>query len=245
MRDLPRRATAEAVGTAMLLATVVGSGIMGERLSGGNVAIALLANTLATGAALVALILTFGPISGAHFNPAVTLADASQGGIAWRDVPAYLGAQVAGAYAGVAAADVMFELPIFFASQKVRQGGAQLFSEFVATFGLLAVIWGCVRLKQKAVVPFAVAAYITAAYWFTASTSFANPAVTLARSASDTFAGIRPADVPGFVVAQLLGAAAATLLFRWLVPSLPEAAEEVVVPHGEEGGRRREGAFSD
>lgn len=245
MMDLPRRATAEAVGTAMLLATVVGSGIMGERLSGGNVAVALLANTIATGAALAALILAFGPISGAHLNPAVTLADASQGGIAWRDVPAYLGAQVVGAFAGVAAADVMFELPVFFASQKVRQGGAQLFSEFVATFGLLAVIWGCVKLKQKAVVPFAVAAYITAACWFTASTSFANPAVTLARSASDTFAGIRPADVPGFVVAQLLGAAAATLLFRWLVPSLPEAAEEIVVPHDGEGGRRREGAFSD
>jgi glycerol uptake facilitator-like aquaporin len=245
MRDLPRRATAEAVGTALLLAAVVGSGIMGERLSGGNVAIALLANTVATGAALVALILTFGPVSGAHFNPAVTLADASQGGLSWRDVPAYLGAQVAGAFAGVAAADVMFELPVFFASRKARHGGAQLFSEFVATFGLLAVIWGCVRLKQKAVVPFAVAAYITSAYWFTSSTSFANPAVTLARSASDTFAGIRPADVPGFIVAQLLGAAAATLLFRWLVPSLPEEAEEVVVPHGGEGGRRREGAFSD
>ncbi len=245
MSDLPRRATAEAVGTAMLLATVIGSGIMGERLSGGNAAVTLLANTLATGAILVALILTFGPVSGAHFNPAVTLCDAWQGGIASRDVPAYLGAQVLGAFAGVAAADVMFELPVFFASHKVRQGGAQMFSEFVATFGLLAVIWGCVRLKQKSVAPFAVAAYITAAYWFTSSTSFANPAVTLARSASDTFAGIRPADVPGFVVAQLLGAAAATLLFRWLVPSLPEDAEEVVVPHGAEGGRRREGAFSD
>jgi len=245
MSDLPRRATAEAVGTAMLLATVVGSGIMGERLSGGNVAVALLANTVATGAALVALILTFGPISGAHFNPAVTLADASQGGLQWRDVPAYLGAQVVGAFAGVAAADVMFELPVFFASQKARHGGAQLFGEFVATFGLLAVIWGCVRLRRKAVVPFAVAAYITAAYWFTSSTSFANPAVTLARSASDTFAGIRPTDVPGFVVAQLLGAAAATLLFRWLVPSLPEEADEVVVPHGVGGEERREGAFSD
>ena len=245
MSDLPRRATAEAVGTAMLLATVVGSGIMGERLSGGNVAVALLANTVATGAALVALILTFGPISGAHLNPAVTLADASQGGLPWRDVPVYILAQVLGAFAGVAAADVMFELPVFFASQKARHGGAQLFSEFVATFGLLSVIWGCVRLKQKSVVPFAVAAYITAAYWFTSSTSFANPAVTLARSASDTFAGIRPVDVPGFVAAQLSGAAAATLLFRWLVPSLPGEAEEVVVPHGEEGARRREGAFSD
>ena len=220
MSDLPRRATAEAVGTAMLLATVVGSGIMGERLSGGNVAVALLANTVATGAALVALILTFGPISGAHFNPAVTLADASQRGLPWRDVPVYILAQVLGAFAGVAAADVMFELPVFFASQKARHGGAQLFSEFVATFGLLSVIWGCVRLQQKSVVPFAVAAYITAAYWFTSSTSFANPAVTLARSASDTFAGIRPADVPGFVAAQLAGALAATLLFRWLVPDV-------------------------
>jgi glycerol uptake facilitator-like aquaporin len=202
---------------------------MGERLAGGNVAVALLANTLATGAALVALILTFGPISGAHFNPAVTLADAWLGGVAWSDVLPYVGAQVAGAFAGVAAAHRMFELPLFFASQHARSGSAQVFSEFVATFGLLAVIWGCVRARPDAV-PFAVAAYITAAYWFTASTSFANPAVTLARSASDTFAGIRPADVPGFIVAQLLGAVAATALFRWLVPALPAAAPDVVVP---------------
>jgi glycerol uptake facilitator-like aquaporin len=227
--DLGRRLVAEAVGSAFLLATVVGSGIMAERLADGNVAVALLANTLATGAALVALIFTFGPVSGAHFNPAVTLADASQGGLPWREVPSYMVAQVAGAFAGVAAAHVMFELPLFFASRHARQGAAQMFSEFVATFGLLAVIWGCVRLRTEAV-PFAVAAYITAAYWFTASTSFANPAVTLARSASDTFAGVRPADVPGFVVAQLLGAAAATGLFRWLVPSLPAAAPDVVVP---------------
>jgi glycerol uptake facilitator-like aquaporin len=225
--DLARRTVAEAVGTALLLATVVGSGIMAERLASGNVAIALLANTLATGAVLVALILTFGPISGAHFNPAVTLADASQGGLRWPDVPVYLVAQVGGAFAGVAAAHVMFEAPIFFASRHARAGGAQMFSEFVATFGLLAVIWGCARLRAPAV-PFAVAAYITAAYWFTASTSFANPAVTLARAASDTFAGIRPADVPGFVVAQLLGAAVATALFRWLVPTLPETAPDVV-----------------
>jgi glycerol uptake facilitator-like aquaporin len=237
MMDLTRRTIAELVGTAMLLAAVVGSGIMGESLSGGNVAIALLANTVATGAALVALILTFGPISGAHFNPAVTLADASQKGLPWRDVPLYVLAQLVGAFAGVAAANVMFGLPVFFASRKVREGGAQLFSEFVATFGLLAVIWGCVRLKQKAVVPFAVAAYITSAYWFTSSTSFANPAVTLARTASDTFAGIRMADAPGFVVAQLLGATTATLLFRWLVPSLPEDAKAVVVPHGDESVR--------
>jgi glycerol uptake facilitator-like aquaporin len=225
--DLPRRVAAEAIGTALLLATVIGSGIMGERLCGGNVAIALLANTIATGAGLVALILTFGPISGAHFNPAVTLADATQGGIAWRDVPAYLAAQVAGAFAGVAAAHGMFGEPVFFASQHVRTGMAQWFSEFVATFGLLATIWGVVRRRSNAV-PFAVGAYITAAYWFTSSTSFANPAVTLARAASDTFAGIRPADAPAFIVAQLLGAGAATALFRWLVPSLPAYAPRVI-----------------
>ena len=227
---LGRRVVAEGVGTAILLATVVGSGIMGERLAGGNVAVALLANTLATGAVLVALILTFGPISGAHFNPAVTLADASQGGIAWNEVPPYLVVQVIGAFVGVAAAHIMFELPLFFASQHIRSGLAQAFSEFVATFGLLSVIWGCARLRSSAV-PFAVAAYITAAYWFTASTSFANPAVTLARAASDTFAGIRPADAPAFIAAQLLGAACATVLFRWLVPSLPTVAATVVVPH--------------
>ena len=220
MSDRPtlgRRLAAEAVGTAFLLAAVVGSGIMGERLAGGNVAVALLANTMATGAALVALILTFGPVSGAHFNPAVTLADAVQGGIAWLEVGPYIGAQVVGAFAGVGAAHLMFELPLFFASRHARSGPAQAFSEFVATFGLLAVIWGCARARSTAV-PFAVAAYITAAYWFTASTSFANPAVTLARSATDTFAGIRPADAPVFIVAQLLGAGAATGLFRWLAP---------------------------
>lgn len=232
---LARRATAEALGTAMLLAAVVGSGIMGERLAGGNVGVALLANTIATGAALVALILTFGPVSGAHFNPAVTLCDAWQGGLSWRDVPAYIGAQIVGALAGAACANVMFELPAFFASQRRRAGSAQLFSEFIATFGLLAVIWGCARRQRATATPFAVAAYITAAYWFTASTSFANPAVTLARSVSDTFAGIRPVDVPGFITAQLAGAAAATALFRWLVPSLPEDAEAVVVPHGGKG----------
>jgi glycerol uptake facilitator-like aquaporin len=215
--SLGRRLAAEAAGTALLLAAVVGSGIMGERLAGGNVAVALLANTVATGAALLALILTFGPISGAHFNPAVTLADAAQGGLAWPEAAAYLSAQVTGAFAGVAAAHVMFELPLFFASTHARAGAAQMFSELVATFGLLAVIWGCVRGGSPAMVPFAVAAYITAAYWFTASTSFANPAVTLARSATDTFAGIRPADTPGFIAAQLVGAAAATGLFRWLL----------------------------
>lgn len=233
-----RRPVAEGVGTCFLLAAVVGSGIMGERLSGGNVAVALLANTLATGAALVALILTFGPISGAHFNPAVTLCDAWQGGLAWREVPLYVAAQVSGALAGVAAAHVMFGLPLFSASRHARAGGAQLFSEFVATFGLLSVVWGCARLRSAAV-PFAVAAYITAAYWFTASTSFANPAVTLARAASDTFSGIRPADAPGFMAAQLAGAAAATLLFRWLVPALPADAESVVMPHRERGRDER------
>jgi glycerol uptake facilitator-like aquaporin len=227
---MARRIAAEAVGTALLLAAVVGSGIMAERLAGGNIAIALLANTIATGAALVALILTFGPISGAHFNPAVTLADASQGGMAWAEVPAYLTAQLLGAFGGVAAAHAMFELPLYVASRHIRSGPAQAFSEFVATFGLLAVIWGCARLRSAAV-PFAVAAYITAAYWFTASTSFANPAVTLARATTDTFAGIRPADAPAFIAAQLLGAAAATYLFRWLVPALPEIADTVLVPH--------------
>jgi glycerol uptake facilitator-like aquaporin len=227
---LDRRLVAEGLGTAMLLAAVVGSGIMGERLSGGNQAIALLANAIATGAALVALILTYGPVSGAHFNPAVTLADASQGGLPWRDVPAYISAQVAGAVVGVLAAHAMFQERLFMVSLRARSGPAQLFSEFVATFGLLAVIWGCSRRRSGAV-PFAVAAYITGAYWFTASTSFANPAVTFARALTDTFAGIRPTDVPGFVVAQFAGAMIATMLFRWLVPALPEAAGRVVVPH--------------
>lgn len=221
--SLARRAVAEGVGTALLLAVVVGSGIMGESLAGGNVAIALLANTIATGAGLVALILTFGPVSGAHLNPVVTLADASRGGLAWREVPGYIAAQIAGAFGGVAVAHVMFKQPaLFFASRHERSGLAQMVSEFIATFGLLAVIWGTAR-RRPGVVPFAVGAYITAAYWFTSSTSFANPAVTLARASSDTFAGIRPADVPGFVVAQLLGAAASTALFRWLVPAVPTA----------------------
>ena len=213
-QPLPRRLVAEVIGTAMLLAAVVGSGIMGERLAAGNVAIALLANSIATGGALVALILTFGPISGAHFNPAVTLAIAWQRGLAWREVPAYLIAQIGGAFVGVGIAHLMFGLPLFFASQHVRQGHAQLLAEFVATFGLLAVIFGCDRSKPS-MIPFGVSAYIVAAYWFTASTSFANPAVTLARSVSDTFAGIRPADAPLFIVAQLFGAVVATALFRW------------------------------
>src|SRR5581483_11875354 len=236
--SLGRRLTAEGVGTALLLAAVVGSGIMGERLADGNVAVALLANTLATGAALVALILTFGPISGAHFNPAVTLADASQGGVSWREARAYIAVQLVGAVIGVAVADLMFDERMFSLSRHLRHGPGQLLSEFVATFGLLAMVWGCSRLRSAIVVPFAVAAYITAAYWFTASTSFANPAVTIARSLTDTFAGIRPADVPGFIVAQLLGAVAATALFQWLVPTLPAVAPRVVAKEIEPASAR-------
>lgn len=217
------RVAAEFVGTAFLLMAVVGSGIMGERLAGGNVAIALLANTVATGTALVAIILTFGPVSGAHLNPAVTLADASQHGIPWREVPGYVICQTLGAFVGVACAHLMFGLPLFSASRHARAGVSQVFSEFVATFGLMSVIWGCSRLRSS-VVPFAVGAYITAAYWFTASTSFANPAVALARAATDTFSGIRPSDVPGFVAGEFVGAAAATALFRWLIPALPVVA---------------------
>ena len=224
-QPLPKRLVAEAIGTAMLLAAVVGSGIMGERLAAGNVAIALLANSLATGGALVAIILTFGHISGAHLNPVVTLADAWRGGVAWRDVPAYLIAQIAGAFAGVGLAHVMFGLPLFFASQRERSGSAQVVSEFVATFGLLALILGCSRFRSSAL-PFAIAGYIMSAYWFTASTSFANPAVTLARSATDTFAGIRSVDAPPFILAQIAGAVAATVLFGWLSPPLREDQDE-------------------
>ena len=200
--SLPRRVVAEFTGTLFLLSAVVGSGIMGERLAAGNTALALLANAIATGAALIAIILALGSVSGAHLNPAVTLADAWQGGIPWRETPAYLAAQMTGAFTGVATAHLMFGLSVFSASTHVRSGPAQVFSEFIATFGLLAVIWGCVRHRPSAV-PFAVGAYISGAYWFTSSTSFANPAVTLARSATNTFAGIRPADVSGFVAAQL------------------------------------------
>jgi len=214
---LLRRVVAEFVGTLMLLAAVVGSGIMGERLAAGNVAVALLANTLATGAALIAIILAFGPVSGAHLNPAVTLADAWVGGIRWRETPVYICAQLAGAVAGVVVAHLMFGLALFSVSTRVRSGAAQAFSEFIATFGLLAVIWGCARTRPSAV-PFAIGTYVTAAYWVTASTSFANPAVALARSLTNTFAGVRPVDVPAFVGAQLAGAAGATLLFRWLIP---------------------------
>jgi glycerol uptake facilitator-like aquaporin len=213
-----RRIVAEGLGTALLLAVVVGSGIMAERLAGGNVAIALLANAIATGAGLVALILMFGTISGAHFNPVVTLSEAWQKNLPAGEVIPYIAVQVAGAFAGVAAAHLMFDLPVFAASEHMRTGAAQWWSEFVATFGLIAVIIACSR-SRPGVTPFAVAAYITAAYWFTSSTSFANPAVTLARSATNTFAGIRPADALGFIAAQLLGAAAATPLFCWLYPA--------------------------
>ena len=209
------RIVSEFLSTAFLLTAVVGSGIMGERLANGNPGLALLANSVATGAALVALILTFGPVSGAHMNPAVTLSAASQNELPWREVPGYIVAQLSGAFAGVAIANIMFGLPMFFASKHERSGLAQAFSEFVATFGLVAVIWGVVRTRPQAVA-YAVAAYITGAYWFTSSTSFANPAVTLARSMSDTFAGIRPRDTPTFIMAQLCAAAAATILFRWL-----------------------------
>jgi glycerol uptake facilitator-like aquaporin len=215
--NLRARLTAEFLGTAFLVAAVVGSGIMGERLAGGNVAIALLANTIATGAALVALILTFGPISGAHLNPAVTLADALDHGIAWSEAAAYMLVQCVGGVAGAIFAHLMFGLRWYSLSTHTRQGWALVFSEFVATFGLVSVIWGCSRTRPG-MVPFAVASYITAAYWFTASTSFANPAVTIARSLSDTFAGIRPTDAPLFIGAQGAGALCATVLFRWLVP---------------------------
>lgn len=225
-----RKAVAELIGTAFLVCAVIGSGIMAERLAGGNVALALLANTIATGAALLALILTFGPVSGAHFNPAVTLADASQGGLGAGDAARYVVAQVIGACLGALVAHAMFGERIFMLSTHVRSGFAQLLGEFVATFGLLSVIWGCSRRRPDAT-PLAVAAYITAAYWFTSSTSFANPAVTIARGLSDTFAGIRPVDVPPFIVAQLLGATAATLLFRWLTPRLEDRAADVITPH--------------
>jgi glycerol uptake facilitator-like aquaporin len=212
---LARRAASEALATALLLAAIIGSGIMGEGLAQGNVAIALLANAIATGAALIALILAFGPVSGAHMNPLVTAAEAWRGNLGWRDVPLYIAAQVAGAYAGVAAAHAMFDKPLFFASLQVRAGWPLLWSEAVAAFGLLLIVLNISRTRPAAV-PYAVAAYITAAYWFTASTSFANPAVTLGRAASNTFAGIRPDDVSGFVCAQVAGAAAAVLFYRWL-----------------------------
>src|SRR5262249_4030181 len=216
---LGRRVVAEAVATWLLLAAVVGSGIMAERLAGGNLAIALMANTIATGAALVTLILTFGPISGAHMNPAVTLALASRDNL--REAGAYLLAQTAGAIAGVVSANLMFGLPPVILSRHIRSGFGQFVSEFVATFGLVLTISVC-AWSQPRLIALAVGAYITAAYWFTASTSFANPAVTLARSLTDTFTGIRPRDVPAFLSAQIIGAAAAAGLSRWLISASRE-----------------------
>jgi glycerol uptake facilitator-like aquaporin len=227
---LSRRCVAEFVGTGFLVATVVGSGVMADRLSNGNLALALLANTIATGAALVALIVTFGPISGAHLNPVVTLMDAWERGLPWAETPYYVFSQVLGGIAGAIAAHLMFGLSVVSLSTHARSGPSQIFSEFIATFGLMCVIWGSSRLKPTAV-PFAVGAYITAAYWFTASTSFANPAVTITRCLSNTFAGIRPIDVPCFLVAQFAGGLAATSLFRWLVPGLAFQAKDILVAH--------------
>jgi glycerol uptake facilitator-like aquaporin len=217
-RPVMREAFIELVATAFLLIAVVGSGIMAERLCGGIVGIALLANAIATGGALTALILAFGPQSGAHMNPVVTLAAAATEGLRWHAVPAYIAAQIVGAVLGVWLAHVMFDLPIWQLSQHARTGLPQWVAEVVAMFGLLTVIWGC-RAHREPVTAFAVAAYITGAYWFTASTSFANPAVTIARSLTDTFAGIRPADVPGFVLAQFAGLALALPMLRRSLPS--------------------------
>jgi glycerol uptake facilitator-like aquaporin len=226
-QPLAKRVVAEALGTLFLLAAVVGSGIMAERLAGGNMALALLANTVATGAALCALIISFAPMSGAHFNPVVTLSFALRRELVWQDVPLYLLAQVVGGIGGVVTANLMFGLPAVFMSNHPRTGTAQLFSEFVATFGLVSVILAASR-SQVAVVAIAVGAYIGAAYWFTASTSFANPAVTVSRSLSDTFAGIRPVDAPGFVLAQLAGGMAATVLFWWLMPAQNDHRNEQI-----------------
>jgi glycerol uptake facilitator-like aquaporin len=221
--SLAQRVGAEFLGTAFLVTAVVGSGIMGERLSAGNVAIALLANSIATGAALIALINTFGPISGAHFNPVVTISVALSGSLRPSETVSHLAAQFIGGIAGTISANLMFGLPMISYSQHVRSGPAQLYSEVVATFGLMAVIASCARLRPDAI-PTAVGCYIAGAYWFTSSTSFANPAVTVARCFTDTFAGIRAVDVPGFVLAQLAGAMAAFLFFCWLVPA-PISAE--------------------
>ena len=218
LKEEKRRLAAEALGTGFLLAVVVGSGIMGERLAGGNVAVTLLANALATGAGLAALILALGPVSGAHFNPVVTLMAAFDKAMPWSRVPGYIAAQILGALAGTAAADFMFGLPLFFPSHRVRTGASQWFSEFAATVGLLLVIKGCSRSRPGAV-PFAVSAYIVAAYWFTSSTSFANPAVTLARTLSDTFAGIRPWDAPGFIAAQAAALGFSMVFLNWLLPA--------------------------
>ncbi len=214
---LARRLVSEFLGSTLLLAAITGSGISADRLANGNAALALLANSLATGAALVAIILALQSVSGPHLNPVVTVADAWMGGLRWKETPLYILVQCMGALAGVFAVHVMYRLPLWTTSTHVRGGTAQIFSEFFATFGLLCVIWGCVR-RRPAAVPYAVAAYVVAAYWFTSSTSFANPAVTLARCLTDTFTGIRPTDVLPYIAAQIAGAFAATLLCQWLVP---------------------------
>jgi glycerol uptake facilitator-like aquaporin len=225
--SLGRRVVAEFTGTGFLVATVIGSGIMGERLAGGNVALALLANSLATGAALVALILAFGAVSGAHFNPAVTLLQSIQRELPWKVAAWYVIAQCSGGVCGAVMAHVMFGLRVVSLASHARSGWAQAFSEFLATSGLLGVIWGCARQRSE-MVAFAVGAYITAAYWFTSSTSFANPAVTIARSLSDTFAGIRPRDVPLFVAAQLCAVVVSAFLWPWLFPKegIAKAAQD-------------------
>jgi glycerol uptake facilitator-like aquaporin len=218
MPPLSQRAVAEGLGTAFLLAAVVGSGIMAQKLSGGNDALALLGNTLPTGAILVVLILIFGPLSGAHFNPAVSIALALRRELSWPDAAIYILMQVIGGVIGVWTAHLMFELPLWQVSLHTRAGAGQWLAEFVATFGLLLTILGCAA-RAPAAIPYAVGLYITSAYWFTASTSFANPAVTIARSMSDTFAGIAPAAAPGFILAQLVGMLVAVILARWLWPT--------------------------
>ncbi|MEX1008462.1 MAG: MIP/aquaporin family protein [Acidimicrobiia bacterium] len=227
--DLARRATAEAVGTALLVAAVVGSGIYAQRLSPDDIGIELLENSIATGAALVALILALGPVSGAHFNPVVTLADRVLGGIETLEALVYMAAQVVGASVGAMVANLMFELPAVTVSTHTRSSGALWFSEVIATFGLLLVILGVVRAGRAQVAAFAVGGYIAAAYWFTSSTSFANPAVTIGRSLTNTFAGIAPSSVPPFVVAQVAGALLAVALARFLRPDIP--AKDLVMPH--------------
>jgi glycerol uptake facilitator-like aquaporin len=224
-----RAVVAEGLGTAWLLMAVVGSGIMGDRLAGGSVALALLANSIATGAALTVLILTFGPISGAHLNPLLSVAAAAEGRLSWGLASRYIGAQLVGAFVGVAVANLMFDEPVMAVSQHARVGWALALSEVVATAGLIGVIWNGSRSRSSSL-PFTVGAYITAAYWFTSSTSFANPAVTIARAATNTFTGIRPNDVPVFLLAQTVGATAAISLCRWLVPAPPSTAESSIVP---------------
>lgn len=232
---LARRALAELVGTAFLVAVVVGSGIAAERLSPGDVGLQLFHNAAATGAGLVALILAFGPVSGAHLNPVVSLADAFFGGLGRRELPAYIGAQLAGGIVGAMTANLMFELPVIEWSDKVRSSGGLWFAEVIATLGLLTVIFGVVRSGRSSAAPFAVGAYIGSAYFFTASTSFANPAVTIGRAFTDTFAGIAPSSVPAFLAAQLVGLGVAAVLIRALYPDVGTAAEDVIVPHVEEG----------